>query len=96
MITDEQISIVADILSQGFSDNDARVRKALEAYEASKWVKFDVDDSTTYPPNSNHVIVLYHSGAVSCDGWVKGLMTWKYAGCINCVTHWQYLPKFKG
>lgn len=36
MITDRQVSIVAKILSQGFSDNDARVRKALEAYEASR------------------------------------------------------------
>ncbi len=101
MITDEQVQ--AACRAYYGEDNTTNyehyelvdMRKALEAYEASKWVKFDEYDESTYPPNSNHVIVLYHSGAVSCDGWVRGLRVWKHAGCINCVTHWQYLPKFK-
>ena len=51
MITDEQVKIAECAynhrsVAHSFS---AAMRKALEAYEASKWVKFDVDDETTYP-----------------------------------------------
>lgn len=98
MITDEQVKAAI------FAYHDehhyhpqimADMRKALEAYEQSKWVNFDVDDETTHPRDSQVCIVVYHTGRVSADKWSDLHRFWVYASCRTCVTHWQYLPEFK-
>ena len=49
MITDEQvIAAIAEFYKSGTGNGG--MRKALEAYEASKWVNFDVNDVSTWPP----------------------------------------------
>jgi hypothetical protein len=47
MLTDEQVKTVANILDVPLSTT--LMRKALEAYEQNKWVKFDVNDKSTHP-----------------------------------------------
>ena len=55
MITDEQVLKALDAYYGIEHIGGAResliegMRKALEAYEAGKWVKFDVDDKSTFP-----------------------------------------------
>lgn len=59
MITDEQVDLATNAMTDyedkmfdgigSVTVNDA-VRVALETYEQSKWVKFDVDDKSTFPP----------------------------------------------
>lgn len=98
MITDEQVEIVSSILAQGYSNNDDRVRKALEAYEQSKWVKFDVNDESTYPKLDDEsqcpIYLLNQDSDIST--FRQAHKDW-----INCfgekitVTHWQSLPEFK-
>jgi hypothetical protein len=95
VITDEQVKIAECAynhrsVAHSFS---AAMRKALEAYEASKWVKFDIDDKSTHPQNLQHVIVLYHTGVVGSDKW-SILKIWMFSGCKECVTHWMPLPEF--
>ena len=97
MITDEQITeaLTAYLDGYGARSLNESMRKALEAYEKSKWVKFDIDDKSTHPQNLQHVIVLYHTGVVGSDKW-SILKIWMFSGCKECVTHWQPLPEFKG
>ena len=71
------------------------MRKALEAYEQSKWVKFDINDQSTYPPLETDV---------ACDeGYAVYLLrrtekefAWKFSDSDDtpAVTHWQPLPTF--
>ena len=101
MITDEQVRLVANILLNapfGHNPPDDWVtdtRKALETYEASKWVKFDVNDESTHPIDSQVCNVVYHTGQVRTDRWSDLHRFWVYASCQKCVTHWQPLPEFK-
>lgn len=51
MITDEQVKSLMESVGKlyfGYHDMQ-KFREALEAYEAGKWVKFDVDDKSTFP-----------------------------------------------
>lgn len=63
MITDEQVIKALDVYYGIEHVGGAResliegMRKALEAYEANKWVKFDVDDESTWPQRKGHHIV---------------------------------------
>jgi hypothetical protein len=99
MITSKQANAVACFYEGypvGFplSSNDIEsMSQALEAYEQSKWVKFDINDKNTHPKNLQHVIVLYHTGTVGSDKW-SILNTWMFSGCKECVTHWMPLPEF--
>ena len=111
MITDEQVRLVANILLNapfGHNPPDDWVtdtRKALEAYEAGKWVKFDVDDESTYPPLDQVVMCkpfnepvlqmsLIHDAHPQFDGLFfedeRGFYT-----DIKCIAYWQPLPEFK-
>lgn len=49
-VTDEQVRVFKDTynLLAGHCDFES-VRAALEAYEQSKWIKFDVNNESTYP-----------------------------------------------
>jgi hypothetical protein len=101
MITDEQVMKALDAYYGIEHVGGAReslveeMRKALEAYEASKWVKFDIDDETTHPRDRQVCNVVYHTGRVNTDKWSDLHRFWVYAACRTCVTHWQPLPEFK-
>ena len=113
MITDEQVNafINAFELNGGhFLGNNEfdTVRKALEAYEQSKWVKFDVDDESTYP---KRIIVLARAFDISTDKYVIDIFHFmdsekhkifsrldrNFYAEMAVITDvcWQYLPEFK-
>jgi hypothetical protein len=99
MITENQvIGAIAVFYKSG--NGYGGMRKALEAYEKSKWVTFDVGDASTYPP------IMSGSGIFSENVVTNGrdiarfchsTKTW----CIKLpserceITHWQPLPTFK-
>jgi hypothetical protein len=99
MITNEQVldAIVAFYKS---GTGNGGMRKALEAYEQSKWIKFDVDDASTYPP------IMSGSGIFSENMVTNGrdiarfchsTKTWsiKLPHELWEITHWQPLPTLK-
>lgn len=101
MITDEQLKIACDTYNKLSGINAAEpsyMRKALEAYEQSKWVKFDVDDESTYPtvPNKwvNVEVLVYETlnNKVNHDYFNP---TYSFNHYNGHVTHWQPLPEFK-
>ena len=82
----------------GYCDIDS-VRTALEAYEQSKWVEFDVDDESTWPVVPDgwlNVEVIVHDAKNITD---KVSHDYFRPTCgfnhYSDVTHWQYLPEFK-
>ena len=96
MITDEQVKLAANVLDIPLSA--ILMRKALEAYEASKWVKFDVNDESTYPivPDGyvNIEVNVYDTvnNNINHDYFHPDYGFNHYQ---HHVTHWQPLPKFK-
>lgn len=93
MITDEQVRLVANILLNApFGHNPpddwmTDTRKALEAYEASKW--FDIADEQPAPReivmNSNNVMAYWEDGKwKGVDGFVIS----------PNAQFWQPLPEF--
>lgn len=97
MITDEQIDIVSKQLSISYADDEMRVRKALEAYEQSKWVRFDADDESTYPPFDVRVLTKLKGdfGVDMSIDFMAHNKEWYNAIRLRYVTHWQHLPTFK-
>lgn len=94
MITNEQvIAAIAEFYKSNAGGNG--MRRALEAYERSKWVKFDVDDESTHPIDGQVCYTLYHTGQVRINKWSSLHRFWLYALCKKCVTHWQPMPEFK-
>jgi hypothetical protein len=97
-ITEKMLDVVQTICTtSNVSDKCDRnvISKVIEAAMQAAWIKFDINDESTHPQNLQQVIVLYHTGIVSCDEW-SILKTWMYAGCKECVTHWMPLPEYKG
>ena len=107
MITDEQVKQACAAYEKHrslnvFSDNLHAMRKALEAYEQSKWVKFDEYDESTYPQRTGHYIT-FDWRYVSHKYWnntgdKRGTnQSWFVSESVNAqkVTHWQPLPEFK-
>ena len=87
----------------GYCDIDS-VRTALEAYEQSKWVKFDEEDESTYPEKDSEVLL--QIGYSFIVGWlyVDDNQTDRIWVCsesrneitdLSKVSRWQYLPEFK-
>ena len=95
MITDNQVKVAIEEYWSIETDELPAMRKALEAYEASKWVKFDVNDETTHPRDRQVCNVVYNTGRVNTDKWSDLHRFWVYTSCRTCVTHWQPLPEFK-
>ena len=98
MITDEQVRAAVSTYHDAYHHHPqimADMRKALEAYEQSKWIEFDVNDETTHPKDNQLCSVVYHTGQVCTDKWSVMPKSWVYASCPNYVTHWQPLPTFK-
>ena len=96
MITDKQLQTVADVLNIPLSA--LLLRKALEAYEQSKWVEFDVNDESTYPivPDGyvNIEVNVYDTvnNNINHDYFHPDYGFNHYQ---HHVTHWQPLPEFK-
>lgn len=82
----------------GYCDIDS-VRTALEAYEQSKWVEFDINNPATYPQAGTHAfryIVRTTNGVqkITIIAHWNGRYWFANQQDID-VTHWQYLPEFK-
>ena len=99
MITDEQVRnhIQALPFRIGQTIPIPAVREALEAYEASKWVKFDEYDESTYPPFDVRVLTKL-KGDFGVDMGIDFMthsFEWYNSIRMSYVTHWQLLPEFK-
>ena len=106
MITDEQIMKACDAYDEYNVDHNNTLlrgacsghamRKALEAYEQSKWVKFDINDKNTFPPRNTNVLVRYKTGDFGVDVFLASSGVWENTCCETneCITHWQPLPTF--
>lgn len=99
MITAEQITeaLTAYLDGYGARSLNESMRKALEAYEQSKWVKFDEYDEATYPPFDVRVLTKL-KGDFGVDMGIDSMshsLEWYNAIRLSYVTHWQPLPEFK-
>ena len=94
MITDEQVKVAANtylnrpIDSYVANGNFTDMRKALEAYEQSKWV--DIETKQPEPRqivmNSNNVLAYWEGSKwKGVDGFVIS----------SKAQYWQHLPEFK-
>lgn len=97
MITDEQISIACSAYNSSDAAHSqlAAMRKALEAYEQSKWIS--VEDRLPCLPSEAVVSVEYIvydnlNNQVSHD-YFTSHGEWNHYQ--QHVTHWQPLPEFK-
>ena len=79
---------------------DSMLRNAIAEYEQSKWVRFDVNDESTYPPIASGYInrsiqVITNDGDI-CE-FIHTSKQWVYIlnNEIDLVSHWQPLPEFK-
>lgn len=106
MITDEQVKIAANVYINRPvnypipSGNITDMRDALEAYEQSKWVKFDINDPATYPQAGTHAfryIVRTTNGVqkITIIAHWNGRYWFANQQDID-VTHWMPLPEYKG
>jgi hypothetical protein len=95
-VTDEMVDAACQSWLMQSTDTTIghAMKVSIEAAIQAAWVRFDIDDKSTHPQNLQHVIVLYHTGAVGSDKW-SILKTWMFTGCKECVTHWMPLPEFK-
>lgn len=93
-MTDEQvIAAIAEFYKSGTGNGG--MRKALEAYEASKWVKFDEYDKSTYPPFDVRVLVKLKGDFGLRIDFMTHILEWHNAIRPRYVTHWQPLPEFR-
>jgi hypothetical protein len=98
MITDEQVKAAVTTYHDAYHHHPqimADMRKALEAYEQSKWVKFDAYDKSTYPPFDVRVLVKLKGDFDVRIDFMTHILEWHNAIRLSYVTHWQYLPEFK-
>ena len=101
MITDEQVKVALD----AYYYHGNVMREALEAYEQSKWVKFDINNPSTHPSIEQNVNAVTFRGKVVTLRFngiddETGLPMWFWQATDDqtnlTVTHWQPLPEFKG
>jgi hypothetical protein len=77
----------------GVCDRNA-IGKAIEAAIQAAWVKFDVNDKSTWPPLDTIVITDQGSPAALDDRY-----TWYLEGYAledQFVKYWTHLPMYKG
>ena len=106
MITDRQVIVFKDYynINAGYIDVET-LHKALEAFEQSKWVRFDVDDVSTHPENGKYVLVKIDKTFLDELGYLDTTYVGEFFNggfdiyiadeCGCAVTHWQPLPEFK-
>ena len=98
MITEEQINEIYERTDTNWNDNWLVdfAKELIKAHEDSKWVKFDSEDETTYPPVGITDLIV----ATECCGTFGETVI--FTGCefydgyskeVRNVTHWQRLPK---
>jgi len=77
----------------------------FEAYENSKWTKFDPKDESTWPKDCQECVTdRGYATFYTRDSWTgtEGIYYWERVSPsmgfedIYNVTHWQPIPKFKG
>jgi hypothetical protein len=98
MITDEQVKAAVSTYHDAYHHHPqimADMRKALEAYEANKWVRFDADNESTYPPFDTRVLVKLKGDFDVRIDFMTHNKEWYNAIRLRYVTHWQHLPTFK-
>lgn len=121
-ITDKQIEIVslammnANRFMPGYIVDEAdplgvnkSIKAGLEAYEDSKWIKFDADDESTWPnlsrsslgpsEESDYLFSQLGGDLVFMVKKNDGSIVWVDSNDQienRCITHYQYPPKFKG
>jgi hypothetical protein len=76
------------------------MKAALEAAMKTAWIKFDVNDESTWPPleggGMRSIRVITNGGDIcqfiyTNEQWVY-LLNYE----VNPVTHWTHLPVYKG
>lgn len=89
----------SDYPNKSDKDNEIRFRDLenalyadnleIEGYEKSEWIKFDSNDSKTFPPKGNDQFL-----TLSNDGEIRSMrfdfdaaLVWKYH-----ISHWRPLP----
>ena len=107
MITDEQVNVACNRINERHSYTVASkkaMREVLETFEQSKWIKFNVNDSSTHPSVEQDVNAVTFRGKVVTMRFngindETGLPLWFWQGTDEqtnlTVTHWQHLPEFK-
>lgn len=108
MITDEQVKIAITAYHDEHHFHPqimTDMRKALEAYEAGKWVKFDVDDKSTFPTidkNSDYLSIPVNTSTGFTVRFSYRSYEWATEdGCFVDERisyenlYWQPLPEFK-
>ena len=103
MITNEQVQAACRAYyGEGNTTNYENyelvdMRKALEAYEQSKWVKFDEYDESTYPPFDVRVLtkIKGNFGVDMGMDFMTHSFEWYNSIRLSYVTHWQLLPEFE-
>ena len=87
------------------SDTFEFVNRFIEVYEQSKWVKFDVDDESTYPPLENLIMCKTYKGnlllltLVDYHPRLEGVFLLDDESGVyynlEDMKYWQLLPEFK-
>ena len=115
MIADEQLKLACNAYDQYNVDHNNTLlrgvcsghamRKALESYEQSKWVKFEPNNESTYPPEpsidcpSTRTFSVLVKLKNNMRFIIKDYFDWdtnEFTQYGRNVTHWQPLPEFKG
>ena len=101
-VTDEMVDVAQDtydVLADRACERNA-IGKAVEAAMQAAWVKFDINNPTTYPRAGAHAfryIVRTTNGVQK----ITTIAHWDgrnwFANQMNIdVTHWMLLPEYKG
>lgn len=105
MITDEQAEVAVRVYHEGMEIPDRTMpalindmRKAIEAYEQSKWVKFDADDLSTAPDSTadslwSEAVIAITKG--NHEPQIAQYHYGKHRFDVNDVIRWRYFPTFK-
>ncbi len=107
-VTDKQVEAVLKQLPHDYPTTlqPYVVKRMIEAAMQAAWVKFDINDESTYPPilperyflrvtSEEDELVLEGVCGIVDGELIYGREGDRYA-FINLVTHWMPLPEYKG
>jgi hypothetical protein len=103
MITQKQIDIIHDasircMKSRTLTEQESIIEDSIKEYEQSKWVRFDINDRTTYPEAGEYafqyLVMTPHVVQPLCiiAHW-DGRKWFANQRDIE-VTHWQEFPAY--
>ena len=78
-----------------FADITPFLLEFLKEYEQSKWVKFDVNDKSTWPPEGEDVLVAGEGSFRSVDEFSRKTFNWYGFVHPHYYKYWQPLPKLQ-